>query len=67
MKFQHHPLVTISIPIYKNKYTIEACLSSIKHQSYKQIEVNIIYGSKDGEILKVAKRFGIKKIKFCQK
>lgn len=37
-----NPLVSIIIPVYNSEQTIERCLASLYHQTYKEIEVLVI-------------------------
>jgi glycosyltransferase involved in cell wall biosynthesis len=57
------PLVTITIPTYNSAETITRCLKAIQRQTYKNIEINIVDKKSHDNTLKIAKRFGIKKIK----
>lgn len=51
------PLVSIIVPLYNGEQTIERCLTSIRNQSYRNIEVLIVNdGSKDHS-MKVLKKF----------
>ncbi len=51
------PLVSIIVPLYNGEQTIERCLTSIRNQSYKNIEVLVVNdGSKDHS-MKVLKKF----------
>ncbi len=53
----NEPLVSIIVPLYNGEQTIERCLSSIRNQSYKNIEVLVVNdGSKDHS-MKVLKKF----------
>ena len=51
------PLVSIIVPLYNGEQTIERCLTSIRNQTYKNIEVLVVNdGSKDHS-MKVLKKF----------
>lgn len=51
------PLVSIIVPLYNGEQTIERCLTSIRNQSYKNIEVLVVNdGSKDHS-MRVLKKF----------
>lgn len=56
-------LVTITIPTYNSGKTLKLCLDAIKKQTYKKIEINIVDGKSSDNTIKVAKKFGVKKIK----
>lgn len=60
-----NPLVTISVPTYNSEKTLKRCLDSIKNQTYKNIEINIIDASSKDQTISIAKKNGIKKIKIC--
>ncbi|GAI87448.1 unnamed protein product [marine sediment metagenome] len=40
------PLVSINIPTYNSEKTLDECLSSVKNQTYKKIEIIIIDDAK---------------------
>lgn len=53
----NEPLVSIIVPLYNGEQTIERCLTSIRNQSYKNIEVLVVNdGSKDHS-MKILKKF----------
>lgn len=46
---EEEPLVSIVVPVHNAVRTIERCVSSLLHQSYKRIEIILVEnGSKDG-------------------
>ena len=55
-------LVTISIPTYNSEKFLAKCLESIKKQTYKEIEINIIDGNSKDKTLEIARKFGINEI-----
>lgn len=52
------PLVSIIIPTYYSATVIKDCLSSIKKQSYKNIEIIIVDNFSKDKIKAVAKKYG---------
>lgn len=54
------PLVAISIPSFNSAKTIEKCLSAIRKQSYKNIEISIIDGGKKDGTAEIAKKYKAK-------
>lgn len=57
-----NPLVTITIPTYNSAKFINFCLSALKNQSYKNIEINIIDGFSKDETIEIAEKFPVKEI-----
>lgn len=57
------PLVTITIPTFNSAETIEKCIKSIKGQTYKNIEVNIIDGYSFDNTVKILRKLNIRNIK----
>ena len=51
------PLVTISIPLYKCEDFLEACLESVKMQTYPNIEVTLINDQTPDNSVKIAGNF----------
>ena len=51
------PLVTISIPLYKCEDFLEACLESVKMQTYPNIEVTLINDQIPDNSVKIAGNF----------
>lgn len=54
------PLITISIPTFNSDKTLESTLESIRKQSYKNIEINIIDATASKSTLHTAKKYGAK-------
>lgn len=55
-----HPLITLIIPCYNAKQTLEKCLDSVVHQNYTHLEIIIVDdGSTDGTS-KIYEEFQIK-------
>lgn len=52
-----NPLVTISIPIYNCSDFLEACLESVRLQTYPNIEVTLINDQTPDGSLKIAENF----------
>ena len=48
-------LVSIIIPFYKKKKYFKRCINSVLNQSYKKIEVIVIYDDEDKNDLKYIK------------
>lgn len=57
------PLVTVTIPTYNSEKSLNFCLETLKNQSYKNIEINIIDGFSKDETLRIAKNFQVEEIK----
>ncbi len=57
------PLVTITIPTYNSGKFLRRCLESIKEQTYRNIEVNIIDSRSQDDTLDIARQFGVQQIK----
>jgi glycosyltransferase involved in cell wall biosynthesis len=53
-----NPLVSVIIPTYNSEATIEACLKSIKKQTYKNIEVIIVDNFSTDRTVEIAKKHG---------
>lgn len=51
------PLVTISIPIFKCEDSLEKCLLSVLHQTYKNLEVTLINDQTPDDSVKIAESF----------
>ncbi len=50
----NNPLVTITIPTYNSAAFLDICISAIKNQTYKNIEINVVDGgSKDSTVDKL--------------
>lgn len=56
MKF----LVAINIPTYNSQKTLNECLSSVKNQVYKNIEIIIIDSYSTDSTVEIAKKYGAK-------
>ncbi len=54
------PLVSVNIATYNSGKTIEKCLSSIKGQTYKNIEIVIMDSHSKDKTLEIAKSYGAK-------
>lgn len=54
------PLVSVIIPTKNSADTLEACLKSIKNQTYQNIETIIVDQSSTDDTTKIAKRYGAK-------
>lgn len=55
-------LVSVIIPTYNSESTIEACLSSIKNQTYKNIEIIISDKFSTHPVIEIAEKYGAKVI-----
>lgn len=53
-------LLSIIIPTYNSGSTLDACLRSIKEQTYKNIEVIIVDRFSTDDTMDIAKKYGIK-------
>lgn len=51
------PLVSINIPTYNSEKTLDECLSSVKNQTYKKIEIIIIDSDSTDRTIEIAKKF----------
>lgn len=51
------PLVSINIPTYNSEKTLDQCLSSVKNQTYKKIEIIIIDSYSTDRTIEIAKKF----------
>lgn len=60
-----NPLVSISVPTYNSEKTLGLCLNSIKNQTYKKLEINIIDGGSKDKTIEVAKKNGVENIVIC--
>lgn len=58
------PLVTITIPTLNSGKSLGFCLDSIRNQTYKNIEVNIIDGFSKDDTVSIGKKYGVKEIRF---
>jgi len=56
----NNPLVSIIIPTINSEEFLRKCLTSIKKQSYKNIEIIIVDGGSSDNTLKIAKDFNSK-------
>lgn len=52
-----HPLVTISIPLYKCEEFLKACLGSVQAQTYPNIEVTLINDQTPDDSVEIAENF----------
>ena len=57
---QIEPLVSVVIPTYNSEKTLHKCLTSIKNQTYKNIEIIIVDGGSTDETVEIAMSFGAK-------
>ncbi len=55
-------LVSVIIPTYNSESTLEACLYSIRNQTYKNIEIIISDKFSEDPVKEIAKKFGAKVI-----
>lgn len=55
----NNPLVTISIPTFNSEVFIRLCLDSIKAQTYKNIEINVIDGNSKDHTIEIARQYGV--------
>ncbi|WOO38813.1 glycosyltransferase [Anaerocolumna sp. AGMB13020] len=53
----NEPLVSIIVPLYNGEQTIERCLTSIRNQSYKNIEVLVVNDGSRDHSMKILKKF----------
>lgn len=53
------PLVTITIPTYNSAETIDKCIKSIKNQTYKRLEINIIDGYSSDKTIQILKKLKV--------
>ena len=51
------PLVSVIVPTYNSSATLEACLKSIKNQSYKNIEIIVVDNNSKDDTKKIANKF----------
>lgn len=54
------PLVTVSIPTRNSANTLEYCLKSVRSQTYKNIEINIIDASSIDKTSQIAKKYKVR-------
>jgi len=52
------PLISVIIPTRNSGQTIDACLKSIKKQSYKNVEIIVIDNNSSDDTKKIAKAYG---------
>ena len=57
-------LISVIIPYYKKKDFIELTLNSVINQSYKKLEIIIVYDDTDKEDLTFLKKISIKANQF---
>ncbi len=55
-----NPLVSVVIPTYNSEKTLSKCLSSIKSQTYSNIEIIVVDGGSRDRTIEIAKSFGAK-------
>jgi glycosyltransferase involved in cell wall biosynthesis len=60
VKTVDEPLVSVIIPTYNSKKTLSKCLSSLKNQSYKNIEIIVVDNFSKDETVEIAKNYGAK-------
>lgn len=56
-----NPQVTVSIPTRNSASTLRLCLRSIRSQTYKNIEINIVDGGSTDKTREVARKFRVDK------
>lgn len=54
------PLVSVVIPTFNSEKSLEKCLSSIKEQTYRNIEVIVVDSNSRDKTVKIADSFGAK-------
>ena len=59
-------LVSVSIPTYNSATTLGLCLESVKLQTYKQIEINIVDGGSSDKTIEIASKYGAKILESTQ-
>jgi glycosyltransferase involved in cell wall biosynthesis len=52
------PLVSVIIPTYNSRKTIDVCLGSIKHQSHRNIELIVVDACSTDGTLQISERYG---------
>ncbi|MCD6500401.1 glycosyltransferase [bacterium] len=57
---KNKPLVSIIIPTFNSEKTLAKCLESVKNQSYKNVEVIVIYKFFRDKILEIANNYNAK-------
>lgn len=55
-----NPIVSIIIPTFNSKRTIERCLRSVKNQSYSNIEIIVVDRYSSDSTLEIARKFSAK-------
>lgn len=58
----NNPLISISIPTRNSGKTLEICLKSLRAQTYKNIEINIVDKDSKDSTLKIAKKYKVDNI-----
>jgi len=57
---KNKPLVSVVIPTYNSEKTLAKCLESVKTQSYKNVELIVIYKFSQDKILEIANNYNAK-------
>lgn len=57
-----NPLVSVTIPTRNSGSTLEACLASVRSQTYRNVEVIVIDSNSSDNTLEIAKKHGAKVI-----
>jgi len=55
-----NPLVSVIVPTKNSSKFLEACLESIKNQTYKNIEIIVVLPEDSQEFLELANKYGIR-------
>jgi len=58
------PLVSVSIPTFNSARTLALCLDALIHQTYGNVEVNVIDGNSSDETVGIAERYGFHVVQY---